>query len=77
MIDIYEDGIENESADAMCDLGSLYYTGRAGEKNYEKAAYIMIWHIRLVTVRLRRILDTFITMVVLDRRIMRKHLSTL
>ncbi|MCR5271764.1 MAG: sel1 repeat family protein [Lachnospiraceae bacterium] len=39
LIDIYEDGIENESADAMCDLGSLYYTGRAGEQNYEKAAY--------------------------------------
>lgn len=39
IIDIYEDGIENESADAMCDLGSLYYTGRAGEQNYEKAAY--------------------------------------
>ncbi|MCR4600399.1 MAG: sel1 repeat family protein [Clostridia bacterium] len=39
LIDIYEDGIENESGDAMCNLGSLYYTGRAGEQNYEKAAH--------------------------------------
>lgn len=39
LIDIYEDGIAEGNADAMCDLGSLYYTGRAGEQNYEKAAY--------------------------------------
>ena len=39
LIDIYEDGIEADNADAMCDLGSLYYTGRAGEQDYEKAAY--------------------------------------
>ena len=39
VMDIYRDGIENENADAMCDLGALYYTGRAGEQDYEKAAY--------------------------------------
>ncbi len=39
LIDIYKDGIENKSADAMCNLGALYYTGRAGEQDYEKAAY--------------------------------------
>ena len=39
LIDIYKDGIEKESAAAMCDLGALYYTGRAGEQDYEKAAY--------------------------------------
>ncbi|MBQ9910653.1 MAG: sel1 repeat family protein [Lachnospiraceae bacterium] len=39
LIDIYEDGIESGDAAAMCDLGSLYYTGRAGEQNYEKAAF--------------------------------------
>lgn len=39
LIDIYEDGIENKDPDAMCNLGSLYYTGRAGEQDYEKAAY--------------------------------------
>ncbi len=39
LIDVYEDGIEGGKADAMCDLGTLYYTGRAGEQDYEKAAY--------------------------------------
>ncbi len=39
LIDIYEDGIEKGNADAMCDLGSLYYTGRAEEQSYEKAAH--------------------------------------
>lgn len=39
LIDIYEDGIENNNADAMCSLGALYYTGRAREQNYDKAAY--------------------------------------
>lgn len=39
LMDIYSDGIENEDADSMCNMGSLYYTGRCGEQNYEKAAY--------------------------------------
>ncbi len=39
LIDIYEDGVDNKNADSMCDLGSLYYTGRAGEQDYKKAAY--------------------------------------
>lgn len=38
VIEIYEDAIERDNADAMCNLGSLFYTGRAGEQNYEKAA---------------------------------------
>lgn len=37
MIDIYLEEIENENAGAMTNLGSLYYTGRCGEQNYEKA----------------------------------------
>lgn len=37
LFDIYEDCIERGNAAAMCDMGSLYYTGRAGEQNYEKA----------------------------------------
>ena len=37
--DIYEDAIDLGSDEAMCNLGSLYYTGRAGEQNYEKAAH--------------------------------------
>lgn len=39
LIDIYEDGVENGDGDAMCGLGSLYYSGRAGEQDYKKAAY--------------------------------------
>ncbi len=39
LIEIYNDGIEKGNDDAMCDYGSLYYTGRIGEQNYEKAAY--------------------------------------
>lgn len=39
IIDIYMDGIENEDPDSMTNLGSLYYTGRAGEQDYGKAAY--------------------------------------
>ena len=39
LFDIYEDCIERGNAAAMCNMGSLYYTGRAGEQNYEKAAY--------------------------------------
>ena len=37
LIEIYLEEIENENADAMTNLGSLYYTGRCGEQNYEKA----------------------------------------
>lgn len=37
IIEIYLEEIENENADAMTNLGSLYYTGRCGEQNYEKA----------------------------------------
>ncbi len=36
---IYLDFIEDGDAEAMNDLGVLYYTGRAGEQDYEKAAY--------------------------------------
>ena len=36
---VYKAAIEAENYDAACDLGSLYYTGRAGEQNYEKAAH--------------------------------------
>ena len=39
LIDIYMDGVENEDPDSMTNLGSLYYTGRAGEQDYGKAAY--------------------------------------
>ncbi|MCR4587518.1 MAG: hypothetical protein K5682_03815, partial [Lachnospiraceae bacterium] len=38
VIDIYEDCIERGNKDAMCNLGSLYYTGRAGEQDYQRAA---------------------------------------
>ena len=37
MIAAYEEEIEGGNAGAACDLGSLYYTGRAGEQNYTKA----------------------------------------
>ncbi len=37
MIEIYLEEIANENPDAMTNLGSLYYTGRCGEQNYEKA----------------------------------------
>ena len=36
---IYEAAIEAGNSAASCDLGSLYYTGRAGEQNYDKAAH--------------------------------------
>ena len=40
LIEFYNDLIENDNnADAMCDLGSLYYTGRCGEQSYEKAVF--------------------------------------
>ena len=37
MIAAFVEEIEAGSADAACDLGSLYYTGRGGEQSYEKA----------------------------------------
>ena len=37
MIEIYLEEIADENPDAMTNLGSLYYTGRCGEQNYEKA----------------------------------------
>lgn len=39
IIDIYNDGIEEDDADSWVDMGTLYYTGRAGEQDYKKAAY--------------------------------------
>lgn len=36
-IDVLEDELSKGNADAACDIGSLYYTGRAGEQSYEKA----------------------------------------
>ncbi len=36
---IYEKGVEKGDSEAACDLGSLYYTGRAGTQDYEKAAH--------------------------------------
>ena len=38
LMDIYLDGVEERDPDYMCKLGSLYYTGRAGEQDYERAA---------------------------------------
>lgn len=37
LLDVYAAETENGNADAACNLGSLYYTGRAGEQNYAKA----------------------------------------
>lgn len=37
VIGIYLEEINNGNAEAMTNLGSLYYTGRCGEQNYEKA----------------------------------------
>lgn len=34
---VYEEELEKGNADAGCNIGSLYYTGRAGEQNYAKA----------------------------------------
>ena len=39
LIEIYEDELKENNHDAICDYGSLYYTGRIGEQNYEKAVY--------------------------------------
>ena len=37
VIEVYLNEIEKENAEAMTNLGSLYYTGRCGEQSYEKA----------------------------------------
>lgn len=37
LLKVYEDDFANGNADAACDIGSLYYTGRCGEQNYAKA----------------------------------------
>lgn len=37
VIEVYLGEIEKENAEAMTNLGSLYYTGRCGERSYEKA----------------------------------------
>lgn len=37
MIAVYEGEMNRGNVDAACDMGSLYYTGRAGEQNYSKA----------------------------------------
>ncbi len=39
VVDLYKDCIEEGNSDAMCNLGALYYTGRAGTQDYNKAAY--------------------------------------
>lgn len=33
----YQEQLKQGSADAACNIGALYYTGRAGEQNYKKA----------------------------------------
>lgn len=48
VVSLYEDIIEEGNNIAMCNLGALYYTGRAGEqdykKDYEKAFhYFLTW----------------------------------
>lgn len=37
LMEIYEDEFSNGNADAACNIGSLYYTGRTGEQSYKKA----------------------------------------
>ena len=37
LLEVYTDEMEQSNADAACDLGSLYYTGRGGEQSYAKA----------------------------------------
>lgn len=37
LLKVYEDEYAEGNANAACDIGSLYYTGRAGEQNYTKA----------------------------------------
>lgn len=37
LLKVYEEEMAEGNADAACNIGSLYYTGRAGEQNYAKA----------------------------------------
>lgn len=37
MMQAYEDELADGNADAACNIGSLYYTGRCGEQSYSKA----------------------------------------
>lgn len=37
LLKVYEEEIAEGNANAACNIGSLYYTGRAGEQNYAKA----------------------------------------
>ncbi len=37
VVEVFLEEIENGNADAMNDLGALYYTGRCGEQDFEKA----------------------------------------
>lgn len=37
LMEVYTDEMDAGNADAACNLGSLYYTGRCGEQNYAKA----------------------------------------
>lgn len=37
LVKVYEEEVANGNADAACNLGALYYTGRIGAQNYSKA----------------------------------------
>lgn len=37
LLEVYTEAIDNGNADAACNLGALYYTGRGGEQSYAKA----------------------------------------
>lgn len=37
LMTVYTEELENGNTEAACNIGSLYYTGRAGEQNYAKA----------------------------------------
>lgn len=37
LMKVYQEEMEDGNANAACDIGSLYYTGRAGEQSFAKA----------------------------------------
>lgn len=37
LLEVYEEALNKGSCDAACNIGSLYYTGRAGVQSYAKA----------------------------------------
>ena len=37
IMEVYKEELKFGNVNAACDIGSLYYTGRAGEQNYKKA----------------------------------------